>query len=342
MAEQRLLVVGAGKRVREAALPVFEAAHGIQVAGVVSRTPRTLHAAGRDYPVEGLDALTAARLSEIDLVYMVVAKPAVPAVLRRVAELDASRVGLLIETPVMLFRHYGHLGLTDAFREAWVTEDTYPLPCFTPIHELAREGTLGALEAVRFEESAYAYHGIAMAKGALGATRVLRAQQARRADGRRDRTLQLEGGGTAHIIDPRDYSRGRLRFDFARGSVADHDAEGAALRLEAVMEDGSLVGFRAGDHLRALDDIERSLVGAPGEGEGLTAWMDGMKRVGLLALVRDVVAGRGAYPLSSAVEDAVVDYHLERLHRYWATPLTDPRSRLARLGFKVLTRVAGR
>ena len=342
MAERRVLLVGSGKRVCEAALPVFEAAEGLEVAGVLSRTPKTIRAAGREYAVEGLDALTRERLSGVDLLYMVVSKPAVPGVLRRLMTHDVSGLDLLIETPVMLFRHYGHLGLLDAFRSTWVTEDTHPLPCFDPVHAIARSGELGELESARFEESAYAYHGVAMAKGALGGERILRARQKPRSDGKRERTLHLDNGRTASIVDPRDYARGRLRFDFAGGAVADHEASGASLRLEALLEGEELVGFRAGDHVRELDPLERGLAGAAKEGRGLTAWMDGMKRIGLLSLVRDVIAGRGAYPLVSAVEDAVVDYHLERLKRYRATPLTDPRSALARLGFKALTLAAGR
>jgi hypothetical protein len=70
--------------------------------------------------------------------------------------------------------------------------------------------------------------------------------------------------------------------------------------------------------------------------------MDGMKRVGFLRLLRSIAGGAGGYPLDEALEDAVVDYHLERLGRYRSTPLTNPRARLARLSYKWITRLAGR
>ena len=78
-------------------------------------------------------------------------------------------------------------------------------------------------------------------------------------------------------------------------------------------------------------------MGSPSAGLGVTAWMDGMKRVGFLELLSSIASGRGAYPLMSAVEDSVVDYHLEKLGRYLSTPLTRPDASFSRLGFSVLT-----
>ncbi len=345
MARRRLLIIGSGKRVTKAALPVFEcASEHFELAGIFSRTAKSIESGGCSYDVAALDTLTEQTLREIDLIYMVVAKSAVPKVIAQLTALGVSHLDLLIETPVMLFRHYGHLGLLSSFRQVWVSEDTKPLPCFAPIRSLAASGELGALQSVLLEESAYAYHGVAMLKSALDCKRIKSARQARRADGRRDRTFKLEGADGAsrvgRIIDPRNYSRGKLRFEFERGVVADHEVDGA-LHLEAKLLNDELTGFRVGDHQREFDNAERSLMGTPGEGLGLTAWMDGMKRVGFLALVRDIAADRGAYSLDDAVEDAVVDYHLEKFKRYHATPLTDPRKPLARLSYRLLTRIAG-
>ena len=70
--------------------------------------------------------------------------------------------------------------------------------------------------------------------------------------------------------------------------------------------------------------------------------MDGMKRVGFLRLLQDVDEGRGAYPLERAVEDTVVDYHLEKFGRYVTSPLTSPHFASWRLVMRWLTRYAER
>ena len=337
----RVLLIGSGKRVVEAALPVFRRAEGYTIDGVVSRTPKTIRSEGVDVEVRGLDTLTRARLSEVDLVYMVVAKPAVPGALRRLAEVGADRLDLLIETPVLLVRHLGHRRLVEAFRNAWVSEDCATLPAFDAAREHFASGAAGPLERVTFDRSAYAYHGVAMAKAALGGGPVRGARQRALPGGLRERTVKVADGRVATLIDPRDYAAGTMTFHGATGALSDRPADGAA-RLEAVVAGGRCVAFRAGDARRELTPAEVELMGAPKEGVGVTAWMDGMKRVGFLALAERVRRGLGAYPLRDAIEDSVVDYHLEKLGRYVPTPLTRPDAPLARLAFSVLTRLAGR
>ena len=73
----------------------------------------------------------------------------------------------------------------------------------------------------------------------------------------------------------------------------------------------------------------------------MTAWMEGMKRAGFLRLLLAIDAGQGAYPLAHALEDTVVDYHLERFTGYVSNPLTSPHFASARLVMRALTRLAG-
>jgi hypothetical protein len=337
----RVLLIGSGKRVVEAALPVFRRAEGYEVAGIVSRTPKAIVSENTEFQVQGLDSLTNERLSEVDLVYMVVAKHAVPGVLRRLEATDRSRFDLLIETPVMLVRHLGHRGLLEGFRETWVSEDCITLPCFDAAHAFFQSGAAGELEGVTFDRSAYAYHGVAMVKAVLGGSRVHAARQRQLGGGSRERSIRLAEGRTGTIRDPRDYALGSMTFHGARGDLTDREAPGAH-RIEAIVEDGKCIGFRAGDERRELNDLERELMGPKSGGAGMTAWMDGMKRVGFLALADRIRKGAGAYSLSDAVEDSVVDYFLEKLGRYRATPFTRPDAGPARLAFSLLTRIAGR
>jgi hypothetical protein len=53
--------------------------------------------------------------------------------------------------------------------------------------------------------------------------------------------------------------------------------------------------------------------------------MQDMKRIGLLRLFRGIHEGRGAYPLLSGLDDMLVDYHLEKVGRYVANPMTSAR-----------------
>lgn len=337
----RVLLIGSGKRVIEAALPVFRRAPGYEIAGLASRTPKTITSEGDEFEVHGLDTLTRERLSEVDLVYMVVAKKAVPSVLRQLVDTGADALDLLIETPVMLVRHLGHRSLVEAFRNAWVSEDCTTLPCLDAARDCVASGAIGALESATFDRSGYAYHGVAMVKTALGGGPIRRARQRQIAGGLRERRYVVADGREAVVRDPRDYALGTLTFHGAAGELSDRDgADG--LRLEAVTDSKRCLAFRAGDARRELTETEVELMGTRGEGVGVTAWMDGMKRVGFLKLAARIAAGEGAYPLSDAVEDSVVDYHLEKLGRYRSTPFTQPDAPLARFAFAALTRLTDR
>ncbi|MDP6386096.1 MAG: hypothetical protein QGI93_07870, partial [Planctomycetota bacterium] len=86
---------------------------------------------------------------------------------------------------------------------------------------------------------------------------------------------------------------------------------------------------------------EASLTAGDPEDASVIARHEAMKRVGLLGVLRNVRDGGMGYPLTAAVEDTVVDYWLERLGRYRATPVTDPGAPLARCLLSVLSRLGG-
>ena len=345
MAPKKWIVIGSGQRVREAALPVGRSLPDTwELAGVFSRTPKRLGAVdtgGTDHEVvvEPLEALTAERLADIALVYVVVVKGAVPAVLARLAKLPVGHCELLLETPVLLPKHLGHLPLTRSFRRTHVAEDCAYLPCLPAIEACFASGALGgAPKAAVMTHSAYAYHGVALSKALLGGARVQSARKGRLAGGLSWRHYQLDGGRKVHVLDPRDYSSGRIAVAGPKGVLADHDLSAKShLPLAALLEGGQCVGFRAGDAQELLQPEEIALMGSARTGHGLTVWMDGMKRVGLRRMLQAIAEGRGGYPLEEAVDDTLVDYHLEKLGWYRANPFTSARGAVTPLTLRALS-----
>lgn len=345
MAPKKWIVIGSGQRVREAALPVgWSLPNTWELAGVFSRTPKKVGAADtgsgeKEVVVERLEALTAERLADVELVYVVVVKGAVPSVLARLAKLPVGHCELLLETPVLLPKHLGHLHLTRAFRRTHVAEDCAYLPCLPAIEACFASGALGgAPRAAVLTHSAYAYHGVALSKALLGGARVLRARKGRLAGGLSWRHFDLDGGRNVHVLDPRDYSSGRIAIAGPKGVLADHDLSAKShLPLEAITDAGQCIGFRAGDSQERMQPEEVALMGTPRSGHGLTVWMDGMKRVGLRRMLQAIAAGRGGYPLMEAVDDTLVDYHLEKLGWYRANPFTSARGVVTPLALKALS-----
>ena len=338
-----VVIVGSGVRVVESALPVFLAAEDrFRIAGVFSRRARRIEVDGRPFDVAPLEQLGQGTLTAADALYMVVAKDAVPAVLKTLTRHDVSSLDLLIDTPVLRFKLLGHLGLLDRFRNAWVTEDCARLPFFDTVEAFVARASMGPLRRATLHRAAYAYHGVAMGRELLCAGRVSRARRLPLDESLARRSVRFRGGEELVVIEPRDYSVGRIQLDAARGTISDAPDHPFERRLAAIVEQGACTGFRIGDTTTELTRGERALMGSAGAGEGVTAWMEGMKRVGFLRLLHEYDGGRGAYPLDRAVEDTVVDYHLEKFGRYVANPLTSPHFATSRLVMWWLTRFAER
>lgn len=345
-----VIVLGSGKRIQDAALPaLMRLEDRYEVRAVFARKAKAIEVEGRSIEVRALDSLRAGELRPGELVVCAVKKSAVPDVVRAVARMAPGALDLLIDTPVLLFKHLGHLRRLQAFRKVWVAEDTITLPAFDPVRNAIASGAIGELTNAVFQQSAWAYHGFAMAKAVLGLSLVASARRRAIEPPYAWRTGKLANGRRFQVLEPRDYPIGRMLFTGTRGSIADYpQREDDQLLLETIVRDGRVHGFRVGDHATELDDAERSLmdpVADAAEGRcgigGVTATMESQKRVGFLRLLRRIDAGEGAYPLEQAIDDSVVDWHLDRFGRYVSNPLTSPQFATARLALRALTKFGG-
>jgi hypothetical protein len=344
MSARGVLVLGTGKRVRETALPAFaRLPQAFRLESLWARRAKELEAAGQRFAVRAAADLDARALDGIDLVYLAVAKDAVPEVLARLARLPVAAVDLLIDTPVVRFKHFRHAAHLRAFRSVWVAEDCVFLPWIEPLCAVLRSGAIGELEGVLFTRSAYAYHGLAMARALLAEGSVKRARRRREGAGSARRHVLFAGGREAWMVEPRDYAVGRLALFGSQGSIADYPMDappgGVHLELAPELSGGNVVGVRIGAAVHAFDRDEVALCAGDPPTVGLTARMEAFKRAGFLGLLRSIADGTGGYPLRLGLEDMVVDYWLERVGRYRASALTDPARPLARAALSALTRL---
>lgn len=244
MSVRRLLILGAGQRVRETILPAVAALPERWVVdGVFARSEKTIDARGVPYQTESFDTLSKARLDGVDLVYLCVAKHAVPSVLRRLVGCDPRKVQLLIETPVLLFKQLGAHSLFDAFQSVFVSEDTSTLPWVETLTAAQSAGLLGAPQRVVFEHSAWRYHGLAMTRTLLQCDTIVRARRQGREVDKGRVTLHMASGALGEIVEPRDYATGHWMLHCrpaggAGGTTAAADAGGR--RPQLVTDAGGL------------------------------------------------------------------------------------------------------
>jgi hypothetical protein len=315
-----VLVLGAGGRVTTDVLPALRSLpERYEIQGVFARSRRTL--ADGVTAVRDFRSLTDEDVAAADLVYIAVSKGAVPAVLKRLAEHSSAHLDVLIDTPVLLFKHLGHAQLLEGFRNAWVAEDCTTLPWLETV-VAAREAGLGQLTTVEFDRSAYRYHGFALLKTLFDGS-PLRSARKRRLDGGARFELRYRNGSRGVIVEPRDYAAGSWRMSGPGGVLTDaRDAGPGEQRLGLTIESGRCTGFRIGDITTALGAEESDLLGAVDASDTVTTRMEELKRVGLRRLLVDVDEGRGAYDLWNGLDDMLLEWALDRAGRYVATPFT--------------------
>jgi choline dehydrogenase-like flavoprotein len=350
---RRVLVVGGGARVATDVLPALISLPDLySVAGVYARSAHPVESCPHVVDCRPLKTLSAQDLAGVDLIHMAVSKGAVPAVLARLLEHDVSGIDLLIDTPVLLFKHLHHVKRLSAFRNAGVAEDCATLPWIPLVARAVEQGLIGTPTALLLDRSAYRYHGYALAKTLLGCPTIVAARRTRRPDGGSEHEIRLGNRTTARLAGPRDYASGRWAMRGSGGTITDapddawDDVPGTApaprLRLELCVEQRTCTGFRLGDLVEPLAPSERQLLGPVRPGESVTARMDDLKRVGLARMLREIHAGGAGYPLLDGLDDMAVDMLCERLGAYRATPITSVHSAMARACLGAFTRLVAR
>lgn len=295
-----LLVVGAGRRVREDLLPALAATEGaVRLEGVFARRARTLSEAGLE--VEPLDALTAHRLAQADMVYVAAAKPALAGVLERLAALGGCRT-LLVETPVLPPGAAGRFGLLRRFGHALAAEDVLFLPWLETLQQAVSRGVMAAPRRVRFERSAWRYHAVPLAGAVLG--RVLpRWGRRRRRGGATESLLAFASGGRALVVEPRSYEDGWIRIGEGADSVGDHPDAGGRHLLAPIVQDGRLQGFSLGPVRTEIATVESAVVGPVGADASVTALTPRLKRIALARLLLAALRGEGGVLSACAALD---------------------------------------
>jgi hypothetical protein len=354
MQRQRVVLIGAGRRILTHVLPVFEALEDTyELSATYTRSPESVATRHELRPLSELRSLEG-----IDLVHVAVDKDAIPEVLKTLAELGPAHTDLMIDTPVLRFRHFLHLQWLDHFRSTWVPEDCATLPWIPAVQRAIAAGDIGDLHTLHFDRTAYAYHGLALAKTlAAGASstsgRITSGRVRRVSAGLQERRLRLSNGLRLVIVEPRNYLRGHLRLIGSRGVITER-REGAPndLWIQMTLEGERIRSFRVGDHEEHLSEVESDLTipASPEEvalasvlrpDASVFARQGLLKRVGLYRLLRNLHAGRGAYPLLDGVDDMVCDYFLEKIGCWWDTPFTNPSSAPARLLYRSLSFLGG-
>ncbi|MBX4216003.1 GMC family oxidoreductase [Candidatus Parcubacteria bacterium] len=288
-----VLLVGAGKRVREDILPVLESLPELRIAKVFARIPRVLFGAQKIYAVESLSKLSAHDVAAARIVYLSVPAPEVPAILELLLSHDCSHLDLIVPTPATYAVPRGK------FKNVWVEEDIVFLPWLPPLMRLCVPERKGPLVELIFDRSAYRYHAVALVKKLCGKIRLSLTLG--------HRMWLWCGLARAYVRGPRDYATGTMRLVAREAVFAEKPAPGT-IPIAMIEKDGQCVGFRVDAESEHLSPPESELFGPLSAGTEATILtrMHDCKRVGLRRFLQAVVRNE-AWSFAEGKNDALVD-----------------------------------
>jgi choline dehydrogenase-like flavoprotein len=289
-----VLIIGAGRRVRSDIVPVLESLSGqFSIQHIYARSPRAIFGKERVYQVDHFSAFNAGDIAKTKLIYLSIPSVEVQATINALLTHDCSHIDLVLPTPVS-----PDLSIkTGTFRRVVVEEDSGFLP-WLPAFARACASEAGKLKQIVLDRSAYKYHAAALIKtlcrigGPASLRRVFSFS----------RGLHFRSGEiTATLVEPRDYSAGRMELVCEHATVADKDIQCLT------NEQGICTGFRIGTEIEHMTSEESELFGAIKTGDTVITRMHDCKRVGLRRLLHALEDGHcNPWSLEEGKSDAML------------------------------------
>lgn len=301
-----VLVIGAGRRVKGAVLPALHClGDRFRVAGVVARSARAIEVGGRE--LHTVASVGDVDLAAIDLVYLAVSIKHVPKVLADLAARPVGHAVLMIDTPVLPPSGLGASRHFAVFRRVLVAEDNLALPPFLLARRLIDEGAIGRLTRIYFFHSGFKHHALASLKLLSGGQPIRRIVNHKFAGKLRQKEIELGGGVSAVMYEPRDYATGKLLLVGDRGAIADYDYAARPTRRIGYQLDGPIYrGLTLDGEPVQPAGLDRAYLDRVGTDVFDGTPMNTMKLRGLMDLLD--AALEPSSPYHYAAEDGIADH----------------------------------
>lgn len=264
----RVLMVGAGRRVKNNFLPVLRClSDQFEVVGVHARTAANLLPVAERWNVPAVHHLNDVDWTKVDVVAISVPTAQNAAVMRQLLP-HASRLRLVLDTPIAWnLKELSECGpLMRQFRQVLVAEDYMNFPAFTLLRKFVADGLVGTPKAVTMYNIGYYYHGLALIRSFAQFAPVWRSSRQKAGSFTGNILYCLKGGFRACVIGPyRQHCNGGIMLEGDKGIItevaADADfgkANGRPVHhLAKTLDNGLFCGYTltdaSGNVLHTLD-----------------------------------------------------------------------------------------
>jgi choline dehydrogenase-like flavoprotein len=308
-----IIIVGAGRRVAEDVVPAVEALGSMaDIRAIYATRPSVIFGRQNPWDVKPIDQLSEVVVASASIIYVAVPQASLGEVMAALLHYDCHHIRLIIETPALFSK--GLISSCARFRSVHVAEDSVALPWLPTLH--ASIDDMSPVQEVRFTQSAYRYHALALAKAIcreeLGRGDCIKVAYRL---GKRSR-LKLASGSTVVLDGLRDYAKGHLKIILRDGTAISSHPD-TDIIIQCARQADCCIGFKVGTNFSHLSEIESQLIGRCTDSDNLVTKMLDFKRVGLYRLIKAIISNGSNYSLRDGLEDAEVDRALAGRHFYY-------------------------
>ena len=285
--KKNVLIIGSGKRVQGVTLPAFWCLRDwFNVVGIYSRMEKRLSFFDGKYNTRTIISLEGINFKSLNLIVIAVTIENVHEVLKTLSQYNTGHITLMLDTPVLPPNHLGAARLFNRFKRVVVAEDSITLPQLVAAKKIIENGKIGKLRHIYLFHNGFRYHALAALKFITGKSYIRKNRTKDLGTGITSRELSFVGGIGATIIEPVDYSIGRLLIVGTKGIIADyHFSKGEVTEIGYLAENRIYRGLTINGKRQDPDQLDKIFFENIGENIPQKTFMDGLKIRGLMSLI---------------------------------------------------------
>ncbi len=283
--QNEIVIIGAGKRVREDVLPVFESLiENQETISVFAKHVAGIFGRNKPLSVKSINDLSTAILEKTKLIYVAVPVNESLSLAKKLKKILPEKVKIIWDTPIST-KVLSALNIFEK-NQKFVAEDSSYLPWL----ELLEDKKNKKLKQILVDKGGYLFHATAFISEIQ---KRLNGQDClQKANVKKSKTELLYNLGkkvSVIIKLKRSYSEGKIKLFFDDGSELILGGEGSQSNIKIIRNKyGQCSGFSLNDKIHKISPIESDLMGYVHKEDDIVTMMLKIKRVGLRRLILDV------------------------------------------------------
>ncbi len=220
---KNIIIIGSGKRVQHTILPALACLpQKVFITDILGKSSKTISSPFGKLKVRPIEDLPSIDTELTDTIIIAITTEHVPTVLKTLSHMDVKRITLFLDTPVFLPNHIYAKSYVTKFKNVYVTEDIVKLSLLTIAKNVILQNKIGEIRHIILWHSGYRHHALAFLRRLLSQPYIRRIRRKKYNDSVAETFITFPNGITAAILEPRDYSVGRLLIIGEKGAIANY------------------------------------------------------------------------------------------------------------------------